>query len=100
MKRVITTLLCSLLVFSFFAKTNKKDDGTSKANFEKIVAEAKSVKGNRGDIWLKDAISSNETYSASNFYASSAFLTLDKFFNFSKILNYVNNYIYFKFRQI
>ncbi len=86
MKRVITALLCSLLVFSLFAKTNKKDDGASKANFDKIIVEAKSVNGNRGDIWVKDVSSSNETYSASNFYASEALLSMDKFFNFSKIL--------------
>lgn len=85
MKRVITTLLCSLLLFSLFAKT-KKDDGASKAKFEQIVAEAKAVNGNRGDIWAKDVSSSGETYSCSNFYASDAFLTMDKFFNFSKIL--------------
>ncbi|MCR4626096.1 MAG: hypothetical protein K5640_00435 [Treponema sp.] len=86
MKRVITALLCSLLVFSLFAKTNKKDDGALKARVEQIIDEAKNVKGNRGDIWVKDVSSSNETYSSLNFYASSAFLALDKFFNFSKIL--------------
>ena len=86
MKRFITTLLCGLLVFSLFAKTNKKDGGASKARVEQIIAEAKNVNGNRGDIWVKDVSSSNGTYSSLNFYASSAFLTLDKFFDFSKIL--------------
>ena len=79
MKRVITTLLCSLLLFGLFAKSNKssgkKEADSSKTNFEKIAAEAKSVNGNRGDIWVKDVISSGETYSSTNFYASSAFLT-------------------------
>ena len=86
MKRVITALLCTLLVFSLFAKTNKKDDGASKARVEQIIAEAKSVNGNRGDIWVKDVLASNETYSSSNFYASDAFFTLDKFFKLSTVL--------------